>query len=189
MMTPNDAERLSCLIDDELEHGRSEALAMLERDEELRQRWQRYHLMSDAMTKHLPTQIDTSFADRVRAAIDQEPTILAPAAMRKPKGPLMRQVAGWSVAASVAIVALVGVQVVLQNESANPYAVAGNMPVAATQVAVRGSGGPAGVAQVEYVNHADDPELNQYLVNHNEYASGMNGMLPYSRVVVSRSHY
>lgn len=188
MTNHNDAERLSCLMDGELEHGQSELLALLERDDALRQRWQRYHLISDVMTQHLPAQLDTGFAARVCAAIDEEPTILAPAALRKPAAPLMRQVVGWSVAASVALVALVGVQVAIQNETANPVTLATVSSAPAQQLAAYEDPAQAQLARVEYVERADDPQLNQYLVNHNEYASGMNGMLPYSRIVVSRSH-
>lgn len=184
MKTTNDAEQVSCLMDGEPAFGQKVILDSLEHDEDLRARWQRYHLISDAMTKHLPTQIDCGFADRVRLAIDDEPTILSPGAFRKPSLSVARHVAGWSIAASVAIVALVGVQVMLKNDSVESYRMASAVS-AAHMVATRGN---TGVARVEYVESADDQELNQYLVNHNEYAGGMNGMLPYSRIVVSRSH-
>ena len=45
-------ERLSALIDGE-ETQTNDVFSRIQQDDELRQRWQRYHLISDAMKGHL----------------------------------------------------------------------------------------------------------------------------------------
>ena len=61
-------ERLSALIDDELELPDAEGcIARLETDLELRETWSLYHLIGDALRGHAGQGLPPSFADRLAA--------------------------------------------------------------------------------------------------------------------------
>jgi sigma-E factor negative regulatory protein RseA len=49
------------------------ALRRLSRDDDWQGRWERYHLISDAMQGHVPAALDTCFTDRIRQAVANEP--------------------------------------------------------------------------------------------------------------------
>jgi len=96
-------EQLSAMIDDAASGPECEGcVKRLKSDPEFRATWDVYHLIGDALRGH--TGLDV--AARVRARLDQEPTVLAPGALRRP-----RRRPAWyalSAAASIAAVALVG---------------------------------------------------------------------------------
>lgn len=109
MATEKLREQISALADDELPEGEHELLLRrFATDVELRLHWERCHLIGEAMRKGLP-EVDTrGFADRVMAVLADEP---APAAREPSLGQsLMRGVAGFAVAAAVAVIAIVGLQ-------------------------------------------------------------------------------
>lgn len=84
--TPTDLqrERVSSLLDGELEAASVlTTLDALKRDDGLRQTLRDYALISDVIKGVQPTTLSANFADRVAAAIRQEPTYLQTAAQRK----------------------------------------------------------------------------------------------------------
>lgn len=102
-------EQISTLADQALPEGEHELL--LRRfavQKSLRECWERYHLIGEAMRKGLPAVDTRGLADRVMAAISDEaaPTE-APAGFG---GKLMRGAAGFAVAATVAVVGIVGLR-------------------------------------------------------------------------------
>jgi sigma-E factor negative regulatory protein RseA len=174
-------EQLSALVDDEL--GASEQILLtrqIGRDTELRQRLLRYQLISDAMNNHLPGRVDTAFSRRVHDAVQGEPSGHGTAISRGLAG-LLRPVAGLAVAASVAVVAVTALQN-SQDQAASPAPAVATAP--ADSGYIRAQDGVLAVAP-EPGPHADKSKLDIYLVNHNEYAvsRGMQGMLPYVRIV------
>ncbi|MCM2678817.1 sigma-E factor negative regulatory protein [Echinimonas agarilytica] len=113
MMTDK-LEQVSALADDQWDDDAIEALLS---DPELQSRWATHHQVSDAMRGENVTLADSSFADRVSAAIAEEPTVLAPKATStssvKVPGKVVRmfrQAGQYAIAATVAAVAIVGVQ-------------------------------------------------------------------------------
>jgi len=157
----------------------------LSRDPELQARWSRYHLIRDAMTEHL-TYAEFDIASRVSAALENEPTVLAPRRWQLPPRArrVARQVAGLAIAATVSAVTVMTVQQQRGAQEAAPAVaqVAGN-----ARLAVRTP--PARVVQFVPENRQLNPavrsKLSNYLVNHNEYSvtSNMQGVLPYMRIV------
>ena len=109
MATEKLREQISALADDELPEGEHELLLRrFGTDVELRLHWERCHLIGEAMRKGLP-EVDTrGFADRVMAVLADEPapTAAEPSLANR----LMRGVAGFAVAATVAVIAIVGLQ-------------------------------------------------------------------------------
>ncbi len=107
-------ERISLLMD-----GQGEATAWLAgaaREQEEQDTWSRYHLIGDALRDELPSVCAFDLADRVSAALAEEPTILAPRTSRwqntvRPMlGNLLRQGGQFAIAASVAAVTILGVR-------------------------------------------------------------------------------
>ncbi len=152
-------EQLSALLDGECASVEVElALRRLAKDLELKACWQRYHLISDALKNNLPETINSGFPDRIRQAIEETPPIAtAPFSWRRP-------VIGWGLAASMALVALFGVQIYQSNSEALRL---------------------AEQAASDLRDREQASRLSSYLVNHNEYASmnSVHRVLPYVRIV------
>ena len=163
-------EQLSALVDDELDTGEAALLLrQMGKDETLRNRFARYQLVSDALKNNLPAQVDPGFHLRVQAALqDEAAPQAAPASMQF--GRLLRPFAGFAVAASVAVVAVLSLQSVRETKPQTTPAVA-----AAPAEYIRAEG-QAPVAR------SSNRDLEAYLVNHNEFAVN-RGMLPYVRIV------
>lgn len=79
-------------------------------DEALRKRWQRYHLIGDALRKNLPPTIHTDLSQQISQKLQAEPTILSPDFSTRTttidQAAPKRKV-GYAVAASIAMVGMV----------------------------------------------------------------------------------
>jgi sigma-E factor negative regulatory protein RseA len=103
-MSESNREHLSCLMDGELDRSAQQfLLRRMVEDSEMKETWRRFHTVRACM--HGEMLAVGNLADRVAAAISEEP-VAAPgsrmAAWFKP-------VAGGAIAASVALVAIVGI--------------------------------------------------------------------------------
>ena len=180
---PVAASQLSVMVDDELADLEMDlALRRLSRDLEARDRWERYHLISDLMQGHAPVALDRDFAARIRQAIEAEPL---PQPVARPLPAWYKPVTGFGLAASVALMALFGLKLnstdVLQ-PTASLIAAAPTLRTPAVSLA------PQTATAVRFTDPASEPvpaRLSPYLVNHNGYTSmnSMPGMLPYVRMV------
>ncbi|WP_421245018.1 sigma-E factor negative regulatory protein [Aeromonas sp. 601019] len=121
-------EQISALMDGDLSDV--EVLNELEMDSDLQATWGRYHLIGDAMRGDLPVNLQLDLSDSIMAALEDEPTILAPkpvetASVVQPVVapiktdsnnvvPLFRrvgqQLGQYAIAASVAAAVIFGVQ-------------------------------------------------------------------------------
>ena len=96
-------QELSTLMDGELEaHEAQRTIGSCCGSEELKQKWQAYHLIGEAMRGERPCR--SVATDRIMAALRDEPTVLAP---RRLLGRSAGRIA-FAAAASVATVAVVG---------------------------------------------------------------------------------
>lgn len=180
-------EQLSALVDGELAgHEHEFLLRRLQSDVELKDQWERYHLIRDALHNELPRSVDMSLTDRIMADVYREPHQDLPAvAEERSPGSLpatlarfARPLASLAVAASLAVLSLFGVQNMLQTrEVAEPVARIASAADVPGYVRARGTRWDTARAEVE-------TRLTTYLVNHNEYASttNMQGMIPYVRI-------
>lgn len=174
-------EQLSALYDGELpaaEHAL--LLERLARDPALRAQWSDYQLIGDGLRNSLPEHIDLGLADRVMHAIEAAPMPVPASKLLR----VLKPLAGLAVAASVAVVAVLAVQQVRAPTPAVEVAV--NLPQAPAPEAyirVQGTRWDAQVGSVQPPQVGN--RLNEYLVNHSEYAAsgGMLGMQPYVRIV------
>lgn len=115
MMTDRD-QPISALLDGELDDAAIDALLDSETH---REAWQEYHLIRDVMQGELANiDFDSQFADRVAAAVADEPTVIAPHLVKRQQRkqaaasivPLFRKLGQYAIAATVAAVTVVGVQ-------------------------------------------------------------------------------
>lgn len=104
-------DKLSSLVDGELEADEAdEAVQMLLNNPDFQARWHRYHVMKTVMHNELPGHHDIDITRRVNFALQGEPTVIGPQA-RSPRAEpkFAKPLTGLAVAATVAIVTLVGV--------------------------------------------------------------------------------
>ncbi|MCK8043673.1 RseA family anti-sigma factor [Shewanella sp. 1CM18E] len=110
-------EWVSAAVDGEIDEH---TLAELAADADSHEQWRDYHMIGDAMRGELPKTMSLDLSASIMAAIEDEPAIVAPQPaadvsqpVRKSSGkviPLFKQFGQYAIAASVALVAVVGVQ-------------------------------------------------------------------------------
>jgi sigma-E factor negative regulatory protein RseA len=178
-------ELLSACVDEEASEleVRHSCKEMLNNERELA-RWGRYHLMRDVLRGNLTTRIDLEFATKVMAMVAAEPPLTGTA--RRTWGEqLFKPVAGFGLAASVAVAAVLGFQALTDSSSdasrVMPAAsIASSAPASRVRVA-KTSVDPAPTPSM--IRNPDvAAKLNSYLVGHSELALS-RGMMPYARVV------
>ena len=158
---------VSALMDGELdEHPARDVLAKLKEDPELRERWETYHLISDALKSEplLSTAgFSAAFAERLKA----EPTILAP--RKSVLSP--RRVTTYALSAAASVSAAALVVWVAMSGSEQPLQQAKSEPVPNAAVI------PASVSS--------DSSMNQYFLLHQGVSpsSEFQGVAPYIRSV------
>jgi len=186
--TEINGERLSALVDGELTQAEyRDAVEAIHQSAELKHRWMRYHLATDALKNSLPPAIvKPDFAGHVMQAIEAEPTVLAPRNILYRVRVVAKQMAGLAVAASVTAVAVLGIQTWRLHDTAPVVAQQESAPVVAQGVAP----GANEIRPVTAVATENAPvpahvqlQINQYLLNHNQNALGAQRMLPYARIV------
>jgi sigma-E factor negative regulatory protein RseA len=181
-------EQVSAFLDGELPDTETELLLKrLTRDGELRESFGRYALIGEALRGAGSQILTRGFASRVNLAIDGEPA-QAPAHGQSAREPRWwRPIAGVTVAAGVAAVAIVA----LQQRSISPHlsgasTTAQNVTAplktaAPSQLPLQGGGGPREALSYTVVPAAstDAPSaiaparLTNYVFAHSKYSSGL----------------
>jgi len=192
MINPSD-ERLSALVDGELDEQEYQATVVeLLAYGENRKTWGRYHLIGDTLKRNLPKGMDYHFSSRVMAALEDEPTVLAPPS--PVKSSWGQRAAGLAVAASVAVVAVLGVQLMHQQDEQTvvpPRAQVSTqlLPqqpqnIVRANTRSRSQSSPTMGLTPKQIKQFH-PRLNKYLVDHNQQAprAAVQGMIPYARIV------
>jgi len=187
----NDHEALSTVVDGELDVRDNQTLPNIAANDSSRATWARYHLIGDVLRDVLTEIAPTSFSERLVREIDREPTMLI---SRRARRPWLKPAAGFAIAASVAVLAVVGVQ------QMDPRHLSAASTTVATAVEAARQAPPIDHAIVvsepqlvettEIINPAPGSlqtqrRLNGYLVKFNEQRSslGVPGVNPYVRIV------
>lgn len=180
-MTVNHREMLSALVDGQLQGKQlTQAINHISNDPAARAEYLRMQYISDVMHGYTRavSQRPVDLAQRLSAALAEEPVYQQNALLTKAKvlrlpKTFWKQATGLAMAASFGALAVVGVM----NQPSYQ-----NVPVATAQTSTDNT------QMVRQVNRwtVGEPEvedrLNNYLVEHNEYAGGA-GMFSYGRVV------
>ena len=106
-MNETKKEQLSAFMDDEIGGLHTNLVDDLLKDPELLDTWSRYHLISDSLKQGLPERIDRNLAKKVSGSLRNEPVIVAP---HRSTHRFIKPVAGFAIAASVAALAILGIQ-------------------------------------------------------------------------------
>jgi sigma-E factor negative regulatory protein RseA len=174
-MTANSHEQLSVLLDGELPEAElALVLRRVARDAELGSAARRYGLIGAALRNELPPGRPADLVARVRAQLHD-----VPAADQRPTsgGKLARLGAGFAVAASVALVALVALPG-RQQEAPPPL-------LTATEVASPAPEQRMMIPSVYTRAAGGGPDrLTRYYVNHTEYAPPLSGRGALTRIIV-----
>lgn len=191
-------EQISALLDGELDNAQA-TIDYLLKNTDAQDAWQRMHLTRDIAHNAIERQAPIGFADKVMAALEAEPTILAPVAKqsvpveRSRSGAvlsLFRPVAGLAIAATVAAVTIFSFENLSSGPmqpAANGTALATNTPSSASSVVPVAFTGTYDASDRTYWQGSDEgmqDELNRYLVDHTEHSNpgGYQSIVPYVRV-------
>jgi sigma-E factor negative regulatory protein RseA len=182
-MSKESLEHLSSLMDGEL--SRETGLFMARRlssDEALSGTWQRYHLIRDCIRQRGERSIFMDFTACVRSALAEEEAGLASAWQRQG---WLKPAAGFAIAASVALMAIMAV---------GPTPQSGSPAINATE----STAGPSfdspnplnaiPLSQPASFNSpATNSRLNSYLLRHNQLArsTGRQGFVPFVPIIAT----
>lgn len=114
-MNETKKEQLSAFMDDEIDDLQKNQVEQILKDPELLDTWSRYHLVSDGLKRNLPGHLDRELAGKISKSIEQEPAIVAPGRLSHS---LAKPAAGFAIAASVAALAIFGIQ---QQQPGGPH--------------------------------------------------------------------
>jgi sigma-E factor negative regulatory protein RseA len=172
-------EQVSAFLDGELPNTETELLLKrLTRDGELRESFGRYALIGEALRGGGSQILTRGFASRVNHAIDGEPANAGGHAQQARASRWWRPLAGVTVAAGVATVAIVA----LQQRAIAPGAqnVVASSVTAPNQLPVQGGGGPrealsytVPAASAEAPVSVAPARLTNYVFAHSKYSSGL----------------
>jgi sigma-E factor negative regulatory protein RseA len=176
-------EKLSAFVDNELsEHEQSQLLRALAEDPELDRTWERYHLMRAVMRNELEMMVAPDTAMRVMQQLHDMPELpVVKDASNHRRLPIVKIVSGLAIAASVAALAIFGVQTLSVEQSNSSLTTASAPP----QDFIR-----TNVIRWDTNRPEQEDALNAFLVEHNEFTptSGMGGIMSYVRVVGYHQH-
>lgn len=170
-------DRVSALMDGELdEHQARQLIASIRQQGDLRECWDTFHLIGDALRGDYGLSAD--FSERLARRLAQEPTTLAP---RRFTAKRKRMTAyALSAAASLSAVALVAWTALSSNSPVVPQ----------PQVAQVQSIQPTIVATpvVQPVSIPSEGNMNEYLLAHQGFSpsTAIQGGIPYIRSVSAR---
>jgi sigma-E factor negative regulatory protein RseA len=177
-MNDGEKEKVSALLDGELPPGEvGRVVGSISAHGELREAWDRYHLIGDVMRGEAARTASRGIADAVAERIREEPTVLSPpvrTTFRPPRW--LRPAAGGALAASVAVAAvLLAPNIVPQPGLDNPV-----VRTTAPATPVGGDG-----TRWRHLDPEVESDLNRYLVDHGEYVApgAVHRVLPYASFV------
>jgi len=184
-MSEEQRRQVSALMDGELTPSQAPGLLRsLEHDPEHQALWERYHLIGNVIRGDAVHADYRCMAERVHRALEQEPTVLAPAASRHRGTHRFAPFAGAALAAGAAFLAVFAVPGLF-----NPTVDAPTGAQPQTLAALTAPPDPFRLDSQSRRWRGPNPtierRLDRFLVTHQEKSptSGMKGILPYATVV------
>jgi sigma-E factor negative regulatory protein RseA len=178
-------DKISALMDGEIDERHIQhELTRLRQDGELRQTWNTFHLIGDALRGE--RMLLTDVAGSLSRRLADEPTVLAPQRDRS------RKVTTYalSAAASVAAIALVGWVALAPHQGQRPADIAQmqQAPVAPVALPVPA---PAPVQATPVASVPYDGSRNEYILAHQGFSpsTAIQGVAPYIRGVSARQSF
>ena len=178
-------EWVSSAVDGALDE---QAINQLASDEQSQKQWQRYHMIGDAMRDDLPESVPLDLSASIAAALESEPEIVAPvtSSINEAKkhvsdnvisfgskvSTTFKQFGQYAIAASVALVAVIGVQNYQQESEldSNPLSVVNTVPLVggASPVSWQVEPTTLTLSQQEYNDKINEQRrrINAYIQDH-----------------------
>jgi len=196
-------EEISALMDGEVsEQEMQQSLREMRNDPEQRDCWEQYHIIGDALRNNLPPSLNRDFVNNISQAIAKEdlpvPEVI-PSKQKiintaKRRHAIANPFTGFALAASVAMVAYVGVGMIAVDEQAAGSRMASAPTVVApsAQQFASNSTLQSGVQTVQgqqwnTSKPAVESKLNNYLYSHRNVAGAVRPtVIPQARLVVTR---
>lgn len=181
-MDERQSENLSAISDGEATYD-DVMSKLVASNTDFQTQWNHTHLVRDVMRGHKVSRDALTISQRVSAALENEATILSPK-KRFGSNDMMKQVGGFAIAATIAVVAVLTVQ----QRGLSPQseiATIASIPAVTSNPDSNNIQNVASKRVLPLVSRAVERKLSSYIVNHNEYSttSKMQGMLPYVRIV------
>ncbi|WP_133406150.1 sigma-E factor negative regulatory protein [Parashewanella tropica] len=175
-----DQEWLSAAVDGDIDE---QAIKSLANDSHAQDKWRNYHLIGDAIRDELPEAMPLDLTANIASALESEPELLAPQAVvteapvkealvaSSKVTPLFKQVGQYAIAASVAVMAVIGVQNYQQAEQeSHPLPVLNTMPImgSPSPVSLQATPSSQTVSPQEYNEQIQEQRrrINAYLQDH-----------------------
>lgn len=167
-------EKISALMDGELDrHRAQQELARLKQQQELRERWDTFHLIGDALRGE--RLLSSEFNRRLSKCLAQEPTVLAP------RRGVVKKITTYalSAAASLSAVALVA-WIAVSTNTVNTQPEIARAPTPAVLPPT-----PAAAPAPQLASVPDEGSMNKYLLAHQGFSpsTAFLGVAPYIRSV------
>jgi sigma-E factor negative regulatory protein RseA len=178
-------ETVSALYDGELDATDMERMCARLKDEpELREAWDTYSLIGDALRGNAGGSLPVTFSGRLAA----EPTVLAPRPSVLPMTPRRATRVALSAAAGVAAIAFVGMMafpMLKQENVVPPMATATTGPLQQQQATSTAVAAAAVAQPPQRANAVASPAVRDYLLAHQRFspALALQGAAPFVRTV------
>ena len=189
-MKKNNNENLSALVDGE-HCGDKNLLKDLIKSDNMKSTWKRYHLIRDCLRGNLTDNIYNDFSKNIKNLLQNDPAIFLPKGTKQFK---YEPIIGFAIAASVAVVAILGIQ---NKSNISPYMETNTVVMDEKIIdsqqetfsfhdyqmsprTIKASAKPS-----TKFDSFTKQRLNNYLINHSKYRHNikMNSVLPYARIV------
>jgi len=186
------------------EQEMQQSLREMRNDPEQRDCWEQYHIIGDALRNNLPSTLNRDFLNNISQTIAKE-DLPAPeittlkqktSNSSKRRHPIANPFTGFALAASVAMVAYVGVGMIAVDEQAAGSRLASAPSIVAPPApAQQFASNPSLQSGIQTVQGqqwntkkpAVESKLNNYLYSHRNVAgAGRPAVIPQARLVVSR---
>lgn len=230
-MTEKLTEQLSALMDNECaDNERSSVLQRLCEESDGLACWERYHLVGDVLKGNVPAAYEIDFADKISFMIAQEAplesvaelaenpvenasqsttknmleklTKLVEVSQSHLRSMWYQPMAGFALAASMACVGLLGVQIwqasfstgstgdILRVATVPSTMAVPSVTQATAAMLATGSTDSSELSDSKLSSSPIAEKLNAYVINHHELAtlSGIHGVMPYVRMVSYQAH-
>ena len=183
-MSESNREHLSCLMDGELDRNAQRfLLRRMSEDADMKATWRRFHTVRACLHRELAATRDLT--DRVAAALDGESV---PGASSGRLATWFKPVAGGAIAASVALVAIVGINSSMLDRQADPVEQPGfvSQPTSLDQPFTR-SAVPVSYSETSAEQRAAERQrISGHVLRHHQ-ASGGAGFVSYVPIVTGIS--
>ena len=180
-MSNKSEELISAFMDEETTAFESRmCINQMIAEQSRRARWERYHIIRDALQGNLPVFAGSEFSRDIMDNIRQEQGLNVDMTTSPKHSKYLKPLGGLALAASVAALTILGVRLFFSTD-----ATVGPSVVAKVESDIDEDGAHSGSAastQRWSLNTADEARMNSYLVNHAEYAAKIE-MMPYVRIV------